>query len=580
MAVDNSKGVSAGEVYVVEGRAVGVEGGAVDVFKPEPNPEHPDEVGEGEGAEGQYLRRLSGAKLEGPNGIAVSASTGRVLVADSAKGAVYAFNAEGVYEEKLSGTGSPYGSFGKGAPVGDVAGVAVDGGSGDVYVAEAERHVVSQYGASGEWEGWITTTPAGDLGEPRGVALSGAGEVFVADGELGMVDRFGAGMVVPTVETGKVAKSVLTRTTVVLPGSINGEGEVAEYRFQYGETEALGFETATQGSGVGLQAVSAMVEGLHAGRSYFYRIVGEDAGGTSYGLIREVQTPAAVEGLATGSVESVGPEAATLTGSLKRGGLQTHYYFQYGTSEAYGSQSPEPPGEVPPAKKKEEAGKDSSDGRCGSFREHLLSLSSRRRERIWHDLWAGSDVHDFRTAPDCLSADHGDRPDAGHDSRDGRSRPALHDVSLPVWRNELLRQRSAAGRRRHRRWLQRRGGLGVSSGIEGGRDLSLRVVAENEAGITTGVDETFTTVSSAPVDATYATGVGVNEATLHTQINPLGNDTHYYFQYGTQSCQANPSACTSIRRRRGKTRVGHRRRGARSEVERAHAGSDISLSRA
>ncbi len=29
-------------------------------------------------------------------------------------------------------------------------------------------------------------------------------------------------------------------------------------------------------------------------------------------------------------------------------------------------------------------------------------------------------------------------------------------------------------------------------------------------------------------------------------INPLGHDTHYYFQYGTQSCGANPSACTNM----------------------------------
>ena len=50
----------------------------------------------------------------------------------------------------------------------------------------------------------------------------------------------------------------------------------------------------------------------------------------------------------------------------------------------------------------------------------------------------------------------------------------------------------------------------------------------------------------APVDATYATGVSSSEATLHAEIDPLGNDTHYHFQYGTQSCQANPGACTDI----------------------------------
>ena len=83
------------------------------------------------------------------------------------------------------------------------------------------------------------------------------------------------------------------------------------------------------------------------------------------------------------------------------------------------------------------------------------------------------------------------------------------------------------------------------TGLKVGTTYHYRVVAENEAGTTTGPDQTFTTVPPAPVDATYATGVGATEATLHTQINPLGNDTHYYFQYGTQSCQANPGACTN-----------------------------------
>ena len=35
------------------------------------------------------------------------------------------------------------------------------------------------------------------------------------------------------------------------------------------------------------------------------------------------------------------------------------------------------------------------------------------------------------------------------------------------------------------------------------------------------------------------------EATLNAPINPLGNDTTYYFQYGTEPCAATPRGCTS-----------------------------------
>ena len=118
----------------------------------------------------------------------------------------------------------------------------------------------------------------------------------------------------------------------------------------------MGSETATAGSGTGQEKVSATVEGLQAGTSYYYRIVGEDENGANYGLIREFQTPPAVEALRTGAGQGVAPESATLTGSLKPGGVDAHYYFQCGTSEAYGGKSPEPPGSAAGTKKKKKSG--------------------------------------------------------------------------------------------------------------------------------------------------------------------------------------------------------------------------------
>ena len=132
------------------------------------------------------------------------------------------------------------------------------------------------------------------------MALTPAGEVYVADMGLGVVDRFATGVVVPSVETGEVAKSGLTRTTALLPGTINGEGKPATYRFQYGETEALGSETAPSAAGAGQESVSSTATGLHAGRVYYYRIVGEDEDGTNYGVVRELETPPAVEGTRNG----------------------------------------------------------------------------------------------------------------------------------------------------------------------------------------------------------------------------------------------------------------------------------------
>jgi len=544
VAVDNSASASAGDVYVVDGDARGIVGGedvelgvgVVDVFKPQAS-------GPEEGGEGALVRQLTAGGLESPNGVAVSASSGMVLVADSVKGAIYTYNATGAPEGKLTGKGSPYGAFAKTAPVGDVAGVAVDAASGDVYVAEAERHVVSQYSASGEWEGWIAGTPAGSLGEPRGVALNGAGEVFVADTTARLVDRFGAGTVVPSVETGKVAKAALTRTTAVLAGTIDGEGKAAQYRFQYGESTALGSETGALGSGAGLEAVSATVEKLHAGTTYYYRIVGEDEDGVDYGEIRELETPRAVVSLETGVVENVVPERATLTGSLKRESLETHYHFQYGASEAYGSTSMV--GEVP-------AGSSEKEEKQPRILE--TAISGLRPNTLYHYRLVAENPYGTTYGQDRTFTTSGPprivyEPVSGVGQEEATVHAQIDPDQLASSYRVQYGETSSYG-------SEAPGGEGIAPGsgfvavsitlpgLAVGATYHFRVVAENEAGISYGEDQTFTTVAAAAVDASYAAEVGSSEATLHTRIDPLGHDTHYYFQYGTQDCQTNPGACT------------------------------------
>jgi len=548
VAVDNSTGPAAGEVYVVEGKVISGEGGAVDVFKPAPNPEHPGEVGEGEGREGQYLRRLAGVKLERPNGIAVSPSTGEVLVADSFRGAAYWFSAEGAYQAKMSGKGSPYGSFAKEATVGDVAGVAVDPASGEVYVAEAERGAVSQYSPEGSWEGWITRTPAGALAEPRGVALSGSGEVFVADAGLALVDRFAPAAVVPSVETGKVAKAGVTRTSAVLSGTIDGEGEAAEYSFQYGKTPVLGSMTQSKSSGTGLASGSEEVTGLDPQTTYYYRIVGEDEAGANDGLIREFETAPAVEALETGAANGVTSKSATLTGSLKRGGLSTHYYFQYGTSEAYGSRSPEPPGEVPPGQTEKE------EKQARTLETALAGLAANTTyhyrlvaENEPYGATYGADRTFTTSGPPRIAY----QPSTGITQHEATIHAQINPDQFGTTYRFQYGETTAYGQEAPE------GGEAIGSGatpversatltnLKVGTTYHFRVIAENEAGISEGLDQTFVTVASAPVDATYATDVTATQATLHAQINPLGNDTRYYFQYGTGGCAQNPGACAN-----------------------------------
>jgi hypothetical protein len=533
VAVDNSEGPSGGDVYVVEAKVPGAVGGAVDVFKPSLV----------RGEEGEFLKRLSGVKLEAPNGVVVSGGSGRVLVADGAKGAVFAFNAEGVYEGKLNGKGSPYGPFGKEEAQGNVAGLAVDAVSGDVYVAEADRGAVSQYSSSGVWEGWITSTASGDLGVPRGLGLSGAGDVYVADAGLAVVDRFGPEVVEPSVVTGKVAKSKLTRTTAVLAGTINGGGKAAEYRFEYGDTPGLGSVTSFETSGTGEANVSVEVTKLVPGETYYYRIVGENEEGTSKGSICSFRTPKAVGELSTGTAKEVRPESVTLTGTLNPEGLDTHYFFQWGVGAAYGNTTPVPPGI------------DAGSGAIVVEAETVLaglSPNSTYHYRLVAENEYGTTYGQDGTFTTSGPARICNEPTTAIGQHEATIHACVDPDQIATVYHFEYGETTGYGQE------VPLGGQSIGSGsspvpvaavltgLNVGTVYHFRVVAENEAGATTGSDQSFTTTPSAPVDVMFVTKISDSEAVLHAQINPLGNDTHYYFQYGTQSCQATPAGCTRI----------------------------------
>ncbi len=73
------------------------------------------------------------------------------------------------------------------------------------------------------------------------------------------------------------------------------------------------------------------------------------------------------------------------------------------------------------------------------------------------------------------------------------------------------------------------------TGLQAGATYHYRVVAVSSAGTAAGVDQTVTTVPPALIDSVTATGITSNGATLRAQINPLGNNTTYRFEYGTST---------------------------------------------
>jgi hypothetical protein len=530
VAVDNSTSASAGDVYVVDGEDAELSEGVVDVFKPKP-------AGSEEAAEGELVRVLSKGKMEEPNGVAID-STGKVYVADSAKGAVFEFSATGTAEGKLTGKG-PEGTFaGPEEETGNVTAVAIDPLSGDLLVAESERDVVAEFNPAGEWVGWITSSPTVQLGEPRGVAVSGAGSVYLADSLQARVSVFAPGLLVPDAASSKAAR--LTRTTAELAGTVNGDGKAGHDFFEYGTSRSLGSSTTPAPFGDGEEKILLTATELHAGTAYYYRLAAENENGTNYGAIREFETPTAVEGLSTGPAINMQPTSATLTGTLTPNGVDAHYYFEWGKTSGYGNDSPVPPGE--------DAGAGTSPV---SVEAGLAGLTA---NTTYHYRLLATNSFGITTGLDEIFTTSGppritNKPVTGLGHATATLNAEVNPDELETAYHIEYGETTSYGTETPSGGASLGSGgkpVAVTASLTGlklGVKYHYRLVASNSAGTTTGPDQTFTTIPPALITS-YATEVTPTTAVLGASIDPLGNDTTYYFQYGTQPCASEPSACS------------------------------------
>jgi phosphodiesterase/alkaline phosphatase D-like protein len=144
----------------------------------------------------------------------------------------------------------------------------------------------------------------------------------------------------PTVATG--THSHVTDSSAVLHGTVDPNGSATTYYFQWGLTTAYGLQSAAHAAGHGTKsvAVRATAGGLIPGTAYHYRLVATNGAGTAVGADHTLTTAGnPPPNVATGPASQVGKNTATVTGLISPNKQATTYYFQYGTSSAYGSQT-------------------------------------------------------------------------------------------------------------------------------------------------------------------------------------------------------------------------------------------------
>jgi YVTN family beta-propeller protein len=144
-------------------------------------------------------------------------------------------------------------------------------------------------------------------------------------------------VVPPTATTGSATS--MTSSSATLNGTVNPNGASTNYYFEYGLTTSYGSNTTSTSVGSGTTAVpvSDGISGLSPGNTYHFRIVATNAGGTNFGSDQTFTTGIDPPTVTTGSATSVTSSSATLNGSVNPNGYSTNYYFEYGLTTSYGS---------------------------------------------------------------------------------------------------------------------------------------------------------------------------------------------------------------------------------------------------
>jgi hypothetical protein len=300
----------------------------------------------------------------------------------------------------------------------------------------------------------------------------------------------------------------------------------AHYYFEYGISTAYGNRTTESvlPPTWGVVKKSATLAGLEHSRPYDWRVVLKTDNGTAYSENHEFSIPYYVEAK-TGEAE-VNVGGAKLNGEVQPGGVEAKYYFEYGTTEAYGSRTPE-----------------ASAGSGKEYAQVAATLASLSPGTLYHYRIAAASSRGTTQGQDQTFTTLGGPPAA---------------ETLPAWRigyTEATLTGTVYPKGVATKWFVEYGTTSAygqrtaetaSQGLGGYEEVEVtvhdltpdttyhfRIVATNSYGTTFGTDQTFTTGPEPFVETEEPETVGYSDATLSGVIDPRGANLSYYFEYGT-----------------------------------------------
>jgi hypothetical protein len=331
----------------------------------------------------------------------------------------------------------------------------------------------------------------------------------------------------------------VARESATLNGTVDPENLATTYYFEYGRTPAYGSTTSTPpGDDLGTttpgdQPVSEPISGLEPGKIYHYRIVAVNANGTSKGADRTFTTVGAVRDLETLPATDVQRTQAMLHGKLDPDGIETHYYFEWGTSKRYGQSSAAPPGT------------DLSDTSPGDQQLSFLATGLKAGTTYHYRLvgvssfgttYGNDQTFSTPTAVKALATDPATDIGTAQATLNGTLDPdgmpttfyfeygktTAYGQTAPVAPGEAVGDDSPGVRQVSF----------VLKSLEPGTTYHYRLVAVNETGVSIAGNQSFKTKHGPTIEGVTTSGVNATGAELKARINPHGFQTEWYFEYG------------------------------------------------
>ena len=147
--------------------------------------------------------------------------------------------------------------------------------------------------------------------------------------------------------------TAVTKESADLNASYEGEGLETHYYFEWGLDSEYGNvapgSPANAGSGSGIQHVAPIgISGLKGNTTYHYRVVASNEHGVTFGPDQTLVTAEPVSNLTAEPPSNLTNNSGELRGSYTADKYETHYFFEWGATSKYGKTLPVPPGAMPP----------------------------------------------------------------------------------------------------------------------------------------------------------------------------------------------------------------------------------------